>query len=1033
MRVRWFFRWWQFWSSIGRQKTEVIAVTLLLSSAMPVANANVVFSGNTCSAPGTAIVGCFGSGSGTLNVTPSSDLVVGLLQVGSGTPATTTGNVNISGVGARIDVSSSLAVGDTATGLVNVSGGGILNASDTGTAIGLQVGSQGVVNISGIGSQLILLHSASVGVSGVGSLNVTSGGTINGSGLVVGVGSVNNKVVVDGANSGLNLVGTGAGVSLGAGNGAQGSLTVSNGGHVTINSTGTGTAAGFTVGGQTSTGAGSMVVSGAGSQVLISGDSTSTLFPGFTVGRGGFGDLQVLGGGKVTVTNDNAGTGGFNVGGIGGSIGSGFPVGTGTIEISGVGSSLDVQAIHGNFDIGSRSGGVGTVTVSSGGLIHAEQGTLGLTTGSTGTLTISGSGSSVLLNGNDGAGSGAVLRVGGSGQGTLNVMNGAQLTVTSTSDVGGLVAGGNGTQTGGIGTINVSGGSILINGGTSSRLSLGGGTGGSASLTITNGGQVFVAPTPGSGGGVYISRVAGATGSASVSGSSSLLSAGSFLGIGIATNQVSNSGIGTLTLQAGGTVSATNIRIGVQGSVLGIGNLVGNVTDSGGIVSPGLGNSFGQIGINGNFGMGFFTGLGGLISLDVGGTTSQNHDSLRVSGSADLSGGAISINQTNGYRPKVGDVIQLISAAGGVTGSNPLVTFAQPQSLPYNYSSGFITFLAPPPPPAPTSLFSSQTKSDFQAESQYASYASTGLSLVGAVKDLADPLNVVPQLLDAEGLTLSSVSMLHILDDQVSQALLGSASLLLDGVGVAISCAGALAAVGVPIINALSDVGCAIASLQAAADITSDIAGVLAKDPPDASYQTVFIPQIPVAPEPLTNACANAMTAAKLAPYGMDQANSWLLALAITADRYSTALANNDSLSAGLQSAAFSQYLSGYQAQAQLVSTNLKCLENFLAQGGVGDLSSAYSGALGSIGTTSLPFLNTFYKGLGLSDSDIQAILAGTISDPPPSPDHDLLISLEALSAGLPANSTVSEPSGGLLMLSGVVFLFVFSRLVKSR
>lgn len=507
-------------------------------------------------------------------------------------------------------------------------------------------------------------------------------------------GSSNNQIVVDGVGSALNLAGVNPGVSLGSGNGAQGTLTVSNGGHLTIDSTGTGTAAGFTVGGRTSTGSGKMVVSGVGSQVLISGDSTSNLFPGFTVGRGGLGDLQVLGGGKIIVTNNSSGTGGFNVGGIAGTAGNGFPVGNGTIAVSGPGSTLDIQAIHGNFDIGSRSGGVGTVSVNGGGFLHAEQGTIGLTAGSVGTLTISGSGSSVVLNGDDGAGRGAILRVGASGQGTLNILNGSQLRVSSTSSFGGLVAGGNSAQTGGVGTINVSAGSILINGGTSSRLSLGGGAGGDAALNITSGGQVFVAPTPGSGGGVYISREAGSSGSATVSGFGSLLSAGDFLGIGVASDRVSNSGIGTLTLQGGGTASATNIRVGSQGSILGVGSLVGNVTDAGGIIAPGLGSStFGQIGINGNL-----TLLSGKLNLDIGGTAPQSHDGLQIAGSVNLSGGTINIGFSNGYLPHAGDQIQLVTASGGFTGSfNPAITFSQTPSLPYTYSNGTLSFLSPAP------------------------------------------------------------------------------------------------------------------------------------------------------------------------------------------------------------------------------------------------------------------------------------------------------------------------------------------------
>ena len=669
------------------------------------AKADFVFSGTNCLNVTVAVVGCFGSGSLTItpisNVGAPTNIAFTQLTVGTGNPATTLGQVSISGSGARTDVTSSLTVGNTAAGFINVSGGGLLNASGAATTIGSQVGSQGYIGISGAGSQFILSNTAVVGSSGPGALSVSGGGTATGSILLVGTnnGSTGNVVQVDGVGSAINLSGASAGVSLGSGNGAQGALRITNGGHLNINSSGTGTVPGFTVGGRTSTGSGTAIVDGAGSQILISGDSTSTLYPGFTVGRGGSGDLQILNGGKITITNNAAGTGGFNVGGIAGSAGNGFPVGTGTITVSGPGSSLDIQAIHGNFDIGSRSGGVGTVLVNNGGVIRAEQGTLGLTAGSTGTLTISGTGSAVRLQGDDGTGGGAILRVGQNGQGTLNVLSGAQLAIlpTSTSSFGGLVAAGTSAGTGGgTATINVSGGSIVVNGGTSSRFSLGGDTGGNATLNVTGGGQVIVAPASGSAGGVYIGRATGSTASATVSGSGSLLDGGNFLGIGVATDQVSNSGFGTLTLQSGGTASASAIRIGSLGKITGAGNLTGNLTDAGGTIALGFGSStFGQIGVNGNFSIPV-----GNINLDVGGTASQSHDSLRVSGAANLSGGTLNISFSNGYQPHAGDQIQLITAGGGFTGAfNPAITFSQPEPLPYSYNNGAITFSTPVIPP----------------------------------------------------------------------------------------------------------------------------------------------------------------------------------------------------------------------------------------------------------------------------------------------------------------------------------------------
>ena len=364
------------------------------------------------------------------------------------------------------------------------------------------------------------------------------------------------------------------------------------------------------------------------------------------------------------------------MGGILGFAGNGFPVGTGTIEITGTGSALTFKRSTVTFLSEPATVGLEPSPSATAGRCTQRTGRSATKRTVRGTLNISGPGTTG-THGDDGTGTGAILRVGGSGDGTLNVSNGAVLSITPTSGVGfgGLVAGGNSSQTGGVGTINVDGGKILINGDTATRFSLGGGTGGTANLNIINGGQVIVAPSSGLGGEDALCR-SDPTGNAFISGPGSLLDAGNFLGIGIAADQVSNSGVGTVMLSAGGAISAAAIRIGTQGSLFGIGTISGNLTDAGGQINPGLGNVFGQLSLNG-------LSLQGTLDFTVGGLAAGSRDFFQVNGSANLSGGRIQVDFTNGYKPNAGDVIHLLLGERRASDWHvPTISFNQTPSLP---------------------------------------------------------------------------------------------------------------------------------------------------------------------------------------------------------------------------------------------------------------------------------------------------------------------------------------------------------------
>ena len=139
----------------------------------------------------------------------------------------------------------------------------------------------------------------------------------------------------------------------------------------------------------------------------------------------------------------------------------------------------------------------------------------------------------------------------------------------------------------------------------------------------------------------------------------------------------------TYTQQAGGVtkLSAAGSRLTVPGGVTisggtlqGIGNVDGDVTNTGGTVAPG--NSPGTLTINGNF-----TQNGtGVYMEEIDGPAPGQFDLLQVAGTATL-GGTLIIGSTNGYQAPDGQFFQIINAAGGVVG--PWDGIVQTPFFPY--------------------------------------------------------------------------------------------------------------------------------------------------------------------------------------------------------------------------------------------------------------------------------------------------------------------------------------------------------------
>jgi hypothetical protein len=126
---------------------------------------------------------------------------------------------------------------------------------------------------------------------------------------------------------------------------------------------------------------------------------------------------------------------------------------------------------------------------------------------------------------------------------------------------------------------------------------------------------------------------------------------------------------------ASGTVSVSMIDnsaggiFDFRGGTLKTGNVIGNLVNDGGTFAPGPGNST----ITGDF-----TQHAGSLELDIGRTAAGNQsDSLEVGGVARL-GGELEVKFIDGATLPYGEVIQVLSAAGGIIGDFDQVSLPTP-------------------------------------------------------------------------------------------------------------------------------------------------------------------------------------------------------------------------------------------------------------------------------------------------------------------------------------------------------------------
>lgn len=383
-----------------------------------------------------------------------------------GNTAGSSGTVTVTGAGSQWNNSGRLYVGNSGTGTLNIENGGVVSSAAVFSSVGYNTGSQGVVNVTGAGSQWNNSGQLYVGVSGTGTLNVANGGVVsNSQGRVGYLPGSTGVVKVTGASSQWNNSG---GVTIGdLGNG---NLSIENGGMVS-NSVGV-------VGGDPG-GMGVVKVTGVGSQW-----SNSSML---SVGSYGPGFVDILDSGKVTTTALNIGTkGAVNL--DGGSL----QVGSGSIASGGVfnwaSGALDYT---GNASVGSGLLG-STTTLGTGKALNVAS---NLTIGSGNTVALAGgqfSANTLTLSGGSITSTGAVdLANTGilTGRGTVsgNVTGGATNTITAS---GGALTLGNANANSGYafgGTLNVGSQQVALLSADKAQLGITTNLGAGGTLSTVNG------------------------------------------------------------------------------------------------------------------------------------------------------------------------------------------------------------------------------------------------------------------------------------------------------------------------------------------------------------------------------------------------------------------------------------------------------------------------------------------------------------------------------------------------------------------
>ncbi len=353
--------------------------------------ANVSINGNAATAlsvPGGTVISDYGfivgsSGQGAASITANGQLSSRGLIIGQS--ASANGSVVADGAGTHLNLgefpdNQDMHVGKGGTGLLTISNAALATVAYNIFNIGNDTGSLGTVRITGAASQLSLAeYYLSVGRFGTGTLEVLSGGRLNGSALIAENTGASGTVKVAGAGS------TWTASAITVGNGGAGTLSIESGAAVTTGDFAT------------------TPLSGSNAQVTLTGQGSSlTATPGTNV----YGQIIIGGADVATMLIDQGASAQCAESFIGDGSTS-----TGTMTVRGTGTTFNATD-----ELAVAYNGRGTLNVESG--AHVSTGALfvGALNAANGDATVTGSGS--LLSATN-------MTIGGGQAGRLTIANSA--------------------------------------------------------------------------------------------------------------------------------------------------------------------------------------------------------------------------------------------------------------------------------------------------------------------------------------------------------------------------------------------------------------------------------------------------------------------------------------------------------------------------------------------------------------------------------------------------------------------------------
>jgi T5SS/PEP-CTERM-associated repeat protein len=426
------------------------------SGTMTIDNATVTAATNTPAAGQGQMSMAVGSGgTGNLTVQNGGSLTVGKDQNNGLVVAAnqgSTGTINLTGANSRISAYEFAMSGTQfngngtgGTSMLSVSSGGVFSVNDVAN-IGQNKGGTAMITVDGAGSQFKLTGNGTTNLLGQltvgrfngaqGTITVQNGGSLSAFDAFLGVdANTNGTLTVTGANSAATVARQLLiGATANGGTGAAGVLNVQAGGLVDNSTSGNGAVFVAADAGTT----GTVTVTGTNSQLR----TTSLGMTGqqnVGTGTGGPSTLTVSAGGSVGV--QNLATIGQNKGG------------TATVTVDGAGSQFQLTGANpsGSLVIGAFTGATGVMTVQNGGRASAATAMLGSQATASGTLTVTGATSTAAF--------GQLVTVGGGGAGVLTVASNAQVTIGAAGGTAGAVGVNAGGTLAGNGTVN---GTVLV-------------------------------------------------------------------------------------------------------------------------------------------------------------------------------------------------------------------------------------------------------------------------------------------------------------------------------------------------------------------------------------------------------------------------------------------------------------------------------------------------------------------------------------------------------------------------------------------